>query len=164
VGGEIDLDRSLLASASADELLLEPLDQTAAAELEHVVPCLAALKRLIIDLPDEVDHDEIAFIGRPFDALDARKRFAEALDLAIDRLRRDIRLPSADLETLVPAELRLRRHRHLDREAERLACGRQFAQIEIRVRDRLDVCFEDRLLVPLGEGISDRLLEHGLSA
>src|SRR5207249_11423176 len=83
VGGEIDLDRSLLASASADELLLEPLDQTAAAELEHVVPCLAALKRLIIDLPDEVDHDEIAFIGRPFDALDARKRFAEALHLAI---------------------------------------------------------------------------------
>ena len=55
------------------------------------------------------------------DGVQPRRALAQAVDLGADRLVVDLRLALADLDALVVAELGLRAHADLDREAQRLA-------------------------------------------
>ncbi len=121
--GEGDLDLALVAGAGAGELLLEALDQLAAAELEQVVAGLAALEGLAVEQALEVDQQHVAVGGGALDRLELGEAVADPLDLAVDDLVGRLGLGLADLEALVLAQLGLRPHADLELEAERLALG-----------------------------------------
>ncbi len=89
------------------ELLLEALDQLAAAQLEQVVARLAALEGLAVEQALEVDQQHVAVGGGALDRLQLGEAFADALDLAVDDLVGRLGLGLADLEALVLAELGL---------------------------------------------------------
>ena len=108
VVGEGDLDLALLAGFGAGQLLLEALDQAAAAELEQVVGGGAALERLAVEQALEVDQQRVALGGGALDRLELGEAFADPLDLAVDDVVGDLGLGPADLEALVLAELRPR--------------------------------------------------------
>ena len=101
----------------AGELLLEALDQLAAAELEQVVGGLAALERLAVEQALEVDQQHVALGGGALDRLQPGEALADPLDLAVDDLVGRLGLGPADLEALVVAELRLGPHADLEFEA-----------------------------------------------
>ena len=161
--GELHLDHARVARARAHELLLEALDQPPAAELEHVVAGLAALELLAVDLAHEVDHDVVPLLGRAFDAVQPRERLPQPVELGLDRLLGHLGLAAADLEVLVAPQLCPRGRADLDREAQRLAGGRQLGQVQLRVADGRDARAHDRLLVPLRQRVAHRLLEHRLA-
>ena len=103
--GEADLDLAALAGARPGELLLEALDQLAAAEVEQVVARRAALEGLAVEGPLEVDQQRVALGGGPLDRLQPGEALADPLDLALDDLIRRLGLGAAHLEALVLAEL-----------------------------------------------------------
>src|ERR1044072_8771974 len=119
VVGEGDLDLAGVAPARARQLLLEALDQLAAAKLEQVVARLAALEGLAVEQALEVDQQHVTLRRRPLDRLELGEALADALDLALDHLGRRLGLGPADLEALVLAELCLRPHPDLELEGER---------------------------------------------
>src|SRR5439155_19031314 len=61
---------ALLAGGGARQLLLESLEQLSRSELQEVAARLAALERLAVDRPGEVEHHEVAFARRAFDGLE----------------------------------------------------------------------------------------------
>ena len=58
--GEVDVDGARLAGRRALELLLEAGDEHPAAELDHLVAAPAAVERLAVDQPLEVDDEQVA--------------------------------------------------------------------------------------------------------
>ena len=162
--GEGDRDRALLAGAGAGQLLLEARDQPARSELEQLVATLAAGERLAVD-PAEVVHDDVvAALGGALDGLQRGHALAQPLELGVDRAVLDHRLPAADLEALVLAELGLGPHADLDRELQRLALGGKLADVELRLADRRDPGAVDRLDVPGAERAAHDLVEHRLAS
>ena len=149
----------------AGELLLEALDQLAAAELQQVVGRLAALEGLAVEQALEVDQQHVALGGGPLDRLEPGEAFADPLDLAVDDLRRRLGLGPADLEAPVLAELGLGPDADLELEGERLALGLGGRDdLDAGVADRADAGAEQGPFVPLGQRLADRLLEHGAEA
>jgi hypothetical protein len=142
------------------QLLLEPLDQLAAAELQQVVVRLAALEGLLVDQPLEVDQEDVALGSRALDRLQPGETAANSLDLALDHLLGRLRLVAADLESAVLTELRAGPHPDLEFEGERLALalGRG-DDLDIGVADRTEASVEQRLFVPLWQRLPHRLLE-----
>ena len=137
VVGEGHLDLALLAGLGAGQLLLEALDQAAAAELEQVVAGGTALEGLAVEQSLEVDQQRVALGGGPLDRLELGEAFPDPVDLAVDDVLGDLGVGPADLEALVLAERRLGPHADLELEAERLALG-------LGGRDDLDAGVADR--------------------
>ena len=165
VVGEGHLDLALVAGLGADQLLLEALDQAAAAELEQVVGGGAALEGLAVEQALEVDQQRVALGGGPLDRLELGEALPDPLDLAVDDVVGDLGLGPADLEALVVAELGLGADADLELEAERLALGLGGRDdLDAGVADRADPGAEQRPFVPLGQRVADRLLEHGAEA
>ena len=144
---------------------VELRQQALGAELDHEV---AATSEPSNGSPSivarEVDHDDVAGRrpgARPASRLPkpSRRRSTSV----VDRLLGDLDLGPADLEPLVLAELGRRAHRDLDRERELLALAGQLADVELRVADRVDPELEQRPLVPLGQRVAQRLLDHRLA-
>ena len=108
VVGEGDLHPALVAGLGAGQLLLEALDQTAAAELQQIVGGGAALERLAVEQALEVDQQGVAGRGGALDRLELGEALADPLDLAVDDVVGHLGVGAADLEALVLAELRLR--------------------------------------------------------
>ena len=133
--GEGDLDLALFARFGAGQLLLEALDQLAAAELQQVVGGLAALEGLAVAQALEVDQQHVAVGGGALDRLELGEALADALDLAVDDLVGRLGLGLADLEALVLAELGRRPHADLEFEA-RAARPRPRARRRSRCWDR----------------------------
>ena len=134
VGREGDLHRALLAGARAEQALLEARNRPAGADLDELVAPLAAghgsARRLaragIGGVPrDVVDHDEVAFLGRPLRRLQAREAVAHGLHLLGDLLLADRRLAPGGLDPEVGAQFGLGQHPDLDRERKRPSLGRQ---------------------------------------
>ena len=162
---EGDLDLALLTAADAAQLLLEALDQLAAAELEQVVGRLAALERLAVEQALEVDQQHVAVGGGPLDRLELGESGADPLDLALDDLIGGLRLGPSHLQALVLAQLGLGTHADLEFEAERLALRLGGGDdLDAGIADRADPGAQQALLVPLGEGLANRLLQHGAEA
>src|SRR5829696_2496509 len=160
---EGDLDRLLLAARGAHERGIELRKQALGADLDHEVARLGPLERLAPDRAREVDHYGVPRRGGAIDGREACEALAQAVELRLERVGGHLDLGLADLEPLVLAELGLRPHTHLDREGERLALLRKVAKVELRVTDRLDTAVEQRALVPLGERVAKRLLDHRLT-
>src|SRR5207245_1829247 len=118
---------------------------------------LAALERLSVHRPGEVDHHEVAALRGAVDVLERRGGLAQALELGVDGLGRHLRLAAAHLEPLVLAELRLRADADLDRELERRPGVGQLGEVEARIADGHDPRVRDGLLVPAGQGARARV-------
>jgi hypothetical protein len=167
--GEGDLDDLLVAGLGADELLLEALDELAGAELEQVVAALAAgevvaFAVLALDRALEVDHDEVAVLGRLLDGLQAPELLAQLLDLLVDLLLVDLGLLALDLDLGDVADRGRRAHADLDREGQRLTLGGQVAEVDLGLADGLDPGLVDGLDVPARQRRADGLVEDRLAA
>jgi hypothetical protein len=125
---------------------------------------LAAVELLAVDRADEVDHEEVAVVGRALHGLERRERLAQALQLGLNLLRVDRRVAPADLQALVLPELRGRHDAYLDRESERQPRLGQVGQVELRVADGGDAGVGQRLLVPARQPAPHGLVHDGLAA
>ena len=162
VVGEGDLDLTGLATGCSGELLLEALDQLAAAELEQVVARLAALEGLAVEQTLEVDQQHVSLGRGAIDRLQLGEAFADPFDLTIDEFLRRLGLGLADLEALVLAQFGLGADADLELEGERLALGLgRGDDLDAGIADRRDAGAEQRPFVPLRQRLADRLLEHG---
>ena len=151
-------------AAGALELLLEAGHEPAGAELDHLVAPLAAGERLAVERALVIHHHEVAGARRALDRVQPRRALAQAVELGADRLVRDVHLALADLEALVVAELGLRPHADLDREAQRLAGGGQVGEVELRLADGRDPRAVDGGRVPGADRLAHRLVEHRVAA
>ncbi len=143
-------------------MLLEALDQLTAAELEQIVARLAALESFAVEQTLEVDQQDVALGGGAIDRLQFGEAFADPLDLTIDQFLRRLGLGLAHLEALVLAQLGLRPHADLELEGERLTLGLGGGDdLDAGIANRRDAGAEQRLFVPLRQGLADRLVEHG---
>ena len=163
VVGKGELDGQLVAGRGAGQRLLHLCQQALGADLDHVVARGRAFEWLAVRRPFEVDHHQVAACGGPVDGADAREALAEAVELGGDGVGGHLDLGATDLEAAVGAELRPRPDPDLDRELEGLAGGRQIRHVEARVADRRDPRLEQRPLIPLGQRVAERLLEHRLA-
>ena len=80
--GKGHLDLVLAAGLGAGELLLEPLDELPASELEQLVVALAAFEQLAVNRAGEIDQQHIAVgarLARPARAAPCSRGFAPAL-------------------------------------------------------------------------------------
>ena len=164
--GERDRDRPLVAGARADELLLEPGHEPARAELDQLISPGAALRtprrrRFRRSRPPRGRRSRA---GRSTVSSVAR-RSRSLLDLLVDLRLLDVGLATADLETLVLAELGGRAHADLDRELERLPFGGKLVRdVELGLSDGRDPGAVDRVGVPAPERAPDGLVEDRLAA
>jgi hypothetical protein len=162
---ERDRDRPVLAGARAEKLVLEPGHEPAGAQLDQLISSDAAGELLPIDASDVVDHHVVAVLGGALDGVERRQAVAQLLDLLVDLLLLDVGLATADLETLVLAELGDRAHADLDRELERLSFGGKLVRdVELRLSDGRDPGAVDRVGVPAPERAPDGLVEDRLAA
>ena len=155
------LDLVLAAGLGAGELLLEPLDELPASELEQLIVPLAPFEQLAVDRAREIDQQHIAVGAGPLDRLQPRHALADSLQLTVDDVAGNLGGRLTHLEALVGPELRLRQHPDFELEAERLplllGCR---GDLDLRVTDRADPGVEHRLLVPLGQRVPQGLLEN----
>ena len=164
VVGERHLDGLDVARGGAEQLLLEPRDQVAGAELDQLVAARAALERLTLERADVVDDDLIARRRGALHGLERRHPVAQLLDLLVDRRLLHLGLTPADLDALVLAELGLRADADLDRELQRLALVGKIGHVEVGLADRGDPGLVDRVDVPVAQRRPHGLVEHGLAA
>ena len=161
---ERDLDPALLPGLGADQLALEALDEASRAELEHEAARLAALEGLPVERAGEVEREEVALLGLAVDVLERGHRLAQLVELLGDLGLGHLRLATADLDPLEVAELGVGTDPDVKAEAERPALFRQVGELHLGLADGRDLSRGDRVLVPAGESVAERLLEHRWTA
>ena len=111
-----------------------------------------------------VDLDEVAGLRGAIDGDERRGLLAQALDLGVDLVGRnvDLLLHALDLERLRQCARGLQRE--LGRERERLALARDRLEIDARPVGRAQAGLRDRLADPGGQELAHRLLEDFLAA
>ena len=161
--GELDDHVAQLAGARALELLLEARDEHPAAELDHLVAPAAAVERLAVDEPVEVDDEQVAALRGAADRLRPRDAHAQRLELGVDGAGLDLRIAAADLQALVGTELGGRAHADLDRERQRRVVGRRGDDVERGLADRGDAGVVERDAPPALQAVLDGALDDGVA-
>ena len=157
--GEGDVEGLLGAGRQPEELLFEPRDEVAAADLVHLVLALRALDKLAVTAAGHVHEHEVAVLdGAVLDRLQARKPLLQHRQLRRDLLVGDLHLALGDLEALVLAE---GRHGHgLDLEREAVVLGLvQRADLQVRGADGVlpETGLAEGLVAPLRDGVLEGL-------
>ena len=155
---------AVVARAGPGELLLEALDQLAGAELQQVVPRLAALEGDAVDSPSKSTSSASPSAASRSTGSQPGEALAHPVDLTIDDVVGHLGVGAADLETVVVAEPPPAAPR--PRTGRRAPRPRPRGHRPPRHRDRRrgDPGVEQGVLVPLGQRVADRLLQHRLEA
>ena len=107
----------------------------------------------------------IAVSGLAFHGIEGCKALAQPFQLFCDRLLGHLGGRPAHLEALVLAELRGWPNTDLDRELQRSAAGLGHrGDVELGIADRRDPRLDHGALVPLRQGVAQRLLDDGAAA
>ncbi len=157
--GQGGLEGRGVAGGLAGHGLVEAVDHAAAADLVADAGGLAALDGLAVLGRDEVEHDVVALGGRPVDVDQGAEALAEGLDLGLDVLVGDDRVGDRDLEAGQVGQLDRRADVDLRGELQRVVVV-EAGDVDLGLRQRLQVVVLEGLDVELRERVVDRLVQH----
>ena len=154
---EGDLDGLLLARLDADQLVFEALDETVGAEFQVVVLGLHARVLLAVDLAGEVDHQDVALLGRArlLDRLALLLLGGQPLQRLVDLVVRDLDLVRGHLDLAEVHRFDVRQQLHLH-PVDQILALLEGLQLDVRLAGRLQAALLHHLL----RGVADRALQH----
>src|SRR5215213_9221284 len=167
VRGEGNPELLALSGLHPQEVLLEVREKLAAADLEHVVLGLAALKRLTRGHPlaAEVYDDEVAVPDGPvLDRRERRELPAHLLELLVHLLFGHLGLASGHLDTLVLAERCLGPDGDGSGKLEALLLVQRLVEVDLGPVDGPQVGLDDRLRVPGRQPLLESLVVDVIAA
>ena len=154
--GKGDRDTALLPGLGADQLVLEALDETIAAEFEMVVLARHARQRLAVDRALEIDHQHVALFRRARGLerrglpLGARQALEGLVDLRFGHI--DLGPLQLDLGEVAHLDIRQQLDRDLVLEILALLEG---GDLDLRLHGRAQAALGERL----GRAVAHRLLD-----
>ena len=150
-------------AVSPTQGLVDALEHVARADLVGVAADLAALDRLAVARGLEVDGGDVAVLGGALDVLEGGEALAQRLDLLVDVVVGDGHVLDLHAEPVVRRDLDRRPHVDLGGELEQ-GVVLELGDVDLGLRQRLQVVLLEGLHVELRQRVVDRLVEDGTAA